>query len=327
MELTWWAIDPHVHCRGEEWSDEATIAGTIKLAISQGVGMIFNMPNVARPVTNRQRVQERLALVPKNQRKYYRLYVGLTGEEGQIDEAVWCYNNISEVIGLKMFAGKSVGDLSVIEEKDQRLVYRHLSEQRFKGVLAVHCEKESLLRPELWDPANPISHTWARPNEAEIVSVRDQIRFAKEERFTGHIHICHVSRSESVYLVNIAKKDGLRISCGATPHHLMCDQSMMDQEDGLVYKMNPPLRSQKSVLWLRVQLRAGEIDWIETDHAPHTLEEKMGLPYLSGYPSLELYREFVTEFLPGLGLSLPEIKALTRDNIIRIFGDKLDTTA
>lgn len=323
MIPSWRAIDPHVHCRDEEQSDKATIAGVLTLAHSQGVDMIFDMPNTARPVTNRERVKERLTLVPENERDNYRLYVGLTGEESQLEEALWCYDNILEVIGLKMFAGRSVGDLSVIDTRDQRMMYRWLAERKFGGVLAVHCEKEEFLNPKLWDPINPITHTWARMEIAEIASVQDQITSATVEGYAGRLHICHITCPLSVFLINEAKKAGSRISCGVTPHHLMWNNSMMNQEDGLIYKMNPPLREQKSVLELRKQLWAGAIDMIETDHAPHTSAEKQPPLCLSGYPSLELYGKFVTEFLPSFWLSQTQIKALTRDNILKVFGDKL----
>jgi dihydroorotase len=228
-----------------------------------------------------------------------------------------------------MFAGKSVGDLSITGMIGQRMVYYWLTDLNFTGVLATHCEKESLLRPDLWDPTNPISHCSARPKEAEIESVGDQIQFATEAGFAGWLHICHVSCPESVCLVDEARASGLRISCGATPHHLKWYCSMMDRgEDGLLYKTNPPLRSIESMAMLRNQLAAGMIDLIEVDHAPHTMEEKMGPPYLSGYPSLELYREFVTEFLPRrIGISAELVKALTHDNAIKIFGDKLKIAA
>jgi len=325
--LPWWAIDLHVHGRGENQSYKATIASVIELALSQGVGMIIDMPNVARPVINRERVYDRLALVPKNHRDCYCLFVGLTGEKEQIYEAVLCHNNIPEVVGFKMFAGKSVGDLSVVNEEDQRMIYRHLSERKFSGVLAVHCEKEDYLKPDLWNSDNPISHTWARPEEAEVESVRDQILLATEENFTGRLHICHVSCPDSVYLIDEAKTAGLQISCGVTPHHIMWDSSIMNRPDGLIYKMNPPLRRLESMLKLRDQLVAGMIDVIETDHAPHTVAEKQAPLCFSGYPSLELYGKFVTEFLPSLELSQDKIKALTRDNILRIFGDKLKFAA
>lgn len=321
--LSWWGIDPHEHDRGEEQSDKATIASTLILAHEQGIGTIFGMPNTARPVINRYRVWERLALVPEGERKNYRLYVGLTGDESQIIEALWCYDNIPEVIGLKMFVGKSVGDLSVIDIAKQRMVYRILAKHGFKGVLALHCEKEESMDSRIWDPDNPITHGWARPEIAENVSTGDQIEYALLEGFVGRLHICHVSSPMSVYIIETGRKMGLTISCGLTPQHAKWDERIMRRPDGLLYKVNPPLRPMQSVLEMRRMLVEGRINLIETDHAPHTAVEKGRPLCLSGIPSMTEYRKFVMEFLPSLGLTASAIKALTRDNVIEIFGDKL----
>ncbi len=115
----------------------------------------------------------------------------------------------------------------------------------------------------------------------------------------------------------------MRITCGVTPHHILWDDEMLKRPDGLLYKMNPPLRGKKDVDELRQYLREGKIDWIETDHAPHPIGEKLYPPYLSGYPSLYLYRDFVENFLPSMGLNMALIKQLTFENIYRTFEDKL----
>ena len=65
-------------------------------------------------------------------------------------------------------------------------------------------------------------------------------------------------------------------------------------------------------------LLEGKIDWIETDHAPHTREEKLGHPYLSGVSYLSSYREFLC-WLNQQGLTWPEIEKLTYWNIKKAF--------
>lgn len=316
--------DPHAHCRDEEQAYKATIASTLELADSQGVRMIFDMPNTHRPVIDESRVIERLALVPAAYKSNYRLYVGVTGDLDQLAEAVRCYDTIAPVVGLKMFAGKSVGDLSVTNEAQQLAVYRTLAKLGYRGVLAVHCEKEALLRPAIWDPTDPITHCSARPKIAEIESVKDQVRFASDAWFTGVLHVCHVSCPESIEVIEEGRRWGLRITCGVTPHHLMWNEWWMKRQDGLRYKMNPPLRSMEDVEALRQMVCAGRVSWIETDHAPHTQTEKSGPPYMSGYPSLELYNGLVEQFLPEtLGLTSSQIQAMTHDNIVEAFADKL----
>jgi dihydroorotase len=318
-------IDPHVHCRDQNWGYKATIASTLELATEQGVDFIFDMPNNDPLTIDENSLVNRLKYVPLGQESRYFYSLGLTKEPDQIEEVVKCYYKYPQVIDLKLFAGKSVGDLSVSDYEDQRTVYRTLAKLGFGGVVATHCEKESLMQPQIWNPEWPETHCYARPKYAEIVSVQDQINLAIETDFKGILHICHISCWESVRLVYQARKR-MRITCGVTPHHIMWDSSIMSSSDGLLYKMNPPLRDTETVRLLREYLCKGYIDWVETDHAPHTENEKMGLVeprYPSGYPSLTLYKQFVEEFLPNLGLTSEQIYNLTYRNIVRTFDPKL----
>ena len=260
--------------------------------------------------------------MPKKYKKKYFLYVGLTTDEPQIGEAVKAYEAFAQVIGLKLYASQSTGNLGVESLDSQRLVYRALAEAKYEGVLAVHCEKESCFKPHLWNPQMPLTHAYARPEVAEIESVRDQIALAGESGFGGILHICHISSSDAVLLVDKERKT-MRITCGVTPHHLLWNESKLREPDGLLYKMNPPLRSAASVKELREQLQRGKIDWIESDHAPHAREEKLGPPYASGYPSLTLYKDLIEEFLPSLGITKKQISSLTDGNIRKAFGRKL----
>lgn len=316
-------IDPHVHCRDGKQAYKETIGNVFEIAKRNGIEKIFDMPNTDPPITHEKNVLERLKLVPDKYKKDYYLYIGATSNISQLEEAIRCYNNYKEVIGLKLYAGKSVGDLAVIESDKQQIVYETLAKLNYTGVLAMHCEKESLLNSKLWDPKKPITHCYVRPPEAEIESVREQIDFAKHANFKGTLHICHVSCHESIDLIDAARSE-VRITCGATPHHLMWDEEWMNRPMGLIYKMNPPLRDFERVKKLRKQLIIGKIDWIETDHAPHTNKEKFNHPYFSGYPSLYLYNFCVNVFLPKIGISKKQIEDLTYNNIYETFKEKLD---
>ena len=85
-------------------------------------------------------------------------------------------------------------------------------------------------------------------------------------------HICHVSTKETVELVRRAKAEGLDVTCETTPHYLVFNDSML-QEDGR-FKMNPPIRSEEDRQALIAGLLDGTVDMIATDHAPHSAEEK-----------------------------------------------------
>jgi dihydroorotase len=254
-------IDPHVHCRDGNQSYKETIAHALSVAYRAGVSAIFDMPNTDPPITTYERVIERLDIATMAcSPVFYGLYVGVTADPYQIKDVVQCHKKFfrrmfisrdgrAGVVGLKMYGiypGKFAGDLAVVKEEEQQRVYKTLAKEGYDGVLVVHCEKESLFKPELWKSSDPVSHSYARPPQAEVESVKDQIRFATGYKFPGQLHIAHVSVPESVELVKRAKKAGkIKISCGVTPHHLILNtemQSRLNCKKGLLYKVNPPLR-------------------------------------------------------------------------------------
>jgi len=314
-------IDPHVHCRDGTQSHKETIAHVFKICDEQGVKKIFDMPNTEPPILTEQDARARLRLVPPKRKKDYYLYMGATADEVQLERAVRAYHKLPWVVGFKLYAGKSTGNLAVLEERNQRMIYRTLGKLGYAGVLVVHCEKERYMKNN-FDPSYPKNHAFNRPPRAEIESLKDQIRFAAQEKFKGRLHIAHVSCPESVLLVAAAKKK-MKITCGVTPHHLLWDETRLEGPDGLFYKCNPPLRDKKRVRKLRLLLKKGAIDWIETDHAPHALGEKFMHPYMSGYPSLYLYKFLRDQFMPSLGMTRRQIRNVTYLNIIKAFKSKL----
>ncbi|MFH1358456.1 MAG: orotidine-5'-phosphate decarboxylase [archaeon] len=310
-------IDPHVHFRDQEQNYKETIAHGLQLAKQQGVDIVFDMPNTYHPILTSEDVEKRLSFVPKDELNRYFLYIGATKDPEQLKQAIKLVQNNKHVIGIKMFAGKSTGNLEIINENDQKAVYKILSENNYTGVLAVHCEKESHIK-NIYNPEDPYTHALSRPKSAEIESLKDQINFAIETRFKGTLHICHVSCPESVELINNTKNQ-LKITCGITPHHLMFDDSKLQNQFGNFYKINPPLRNKQNVLELQKALKNNKIDWIETDHAPHTIGEKLYGPYPSGFPTLHIYKECIENFLPQLGISPEQIQNLTFNNIVKHF--------
>lgn len=109
-------------------------------------------------------------------------------------------------------------------------------------------------------------------NLAESVAVARELEVL---RFSGgKLHFAHISTKRSIELIKQAKKDGLNVTCETAPHYFsLCDEDIKTFE--AKYKMNPPLRSQEDKEAVIKGLQDGTIDVIATDHAPHTLEEKL----------------------------------------------------
>jgi dihydroorotase len=110
-----------------------------------------------------------------------------------------------------------------------------------------------------------------QPNAAESIIVQRDIELLRA--VGGKYHVLHVSTKESLNAIRLAKKEGLNITCEASPHHLvLTDEAVL--EHGTNAKMNPPLRKKADVLALQEALIDGTVDAIATDHAPHSKEEK-----------------------------------------------------
>lgn len=312
-------IGVHEHFRG--WGGKGTIEEWLNVAEKLGFKVICDMPNNIPPTISEETLLARLEAARKSRYKKvkYMAWIGLTADPWQIEEAVRLWRKYPEVAGLKMFAGKSTQSLALITEDEQRLVYQILARLKYKGVIAVHCEDEKYIFEKRYDPKKPWTHALARPKIAEIFSISQQIKLVKETGFPGWLHICHVSCHDSVEMIAIAKNKGICISCGITPHMLLYSIEQMEKMGrikSLLLKCNPPIRDEANRILLWKDLQNGKIDLIETDHAPHTVRDKLN--NASGVPGMLLLPKLYVE-MKKKNFTDKQIKELLRKNALRIF--------
>lgn len=136
-----------------------------------------------------------------------------------------------------------------------------------------HCQDEALTRDSVMNEGEMSTKLglvgW--PKEAEDIIVA---RNAILSRTTGaHVHCQHLSSAASVDIIRQAKKDGVRITGEASPHHITLEDQGLEAYD-TSFKMNPPLRTEADRKALIDGLLDGTIDCIATDHAPHADYEK-----------------------------------------------------
>lgn len=89
------------------------------------------------------------------------------------------------------------------------------------------------------------------------------------EYYQTRLHLCHVSTRGAIEAVQMAKLRGAPVTCEVTPHHLWFTNENCD------YRVNPPIRTADDVQALVDAIRAGVVDAIATDHAPHSEEDKL----------------------------------------------------
>ncbi len=319
-------IDPHVHLRDWNQKDKETVIHGMRVAASLGFTHLFDMPNTDPQCTSRDIILERLALGGEASEETgvsYHLYGGLTNNDEQIIEMVDTHSELFPlVIGLKMFLSHSTGNMGITDIEMQKHVMGVLASRHYKGVLALHAEKESLMKPDMYIPGHFETHSDARPGISEIESVHDIINIAGDCGFEGTLHIAHVSTLGTIEEVKKARACGMHITMGATPHH-----SLLTSSDARVHerylKMNPPLRTEEDRSALFSALLDGTIDWVESDHAPHTLPDKE--KGASGIPALPAMLLLMYQ-LKKHGADEMRLKSLFGNRAIEVFGlDKEDT--
>jgi dihydroorotase (multifunctional complex type) len=146
-----------------------------------------------------------------------------------------------------------VGGLSMVHPEDERML--NANEQRIRA----EGRTDGSIVPE-----------W-RSKDAEQVAVSTTLQIAKQTGVT--FWFAHLSHPELVDQVNHYKELGVDVYAESCPHYFYLTRE--DVEADAPYTMfTPPAREEtdRAELWER--LAAGEIDMINADHAPSTLEQK-----------------------------------------------------
>ncbi|WP_116716212.1 dihydroorotase [Euzebya tangerina] len=109
------------------------------------------------------------------------------------------------------------------------------------------------------------------PREAEEIMIARDLLLA--ERVGARIHVPHVTTRRGVGLIAEAKARGARVTADVTPHHLVLDESVLEDYETR-FKVRPPLRTPDDIAALRDGLQDGTIDAIASDHAPLPADDK-----------------------------------------------------
>jgi carbamoyl-phosphate synthase/aspartate carbamoyltransferase/dihydroorotase len=150
-----------------------------------------------------------------------------------------------------------------------------------------------------------IFKAWASPKPILLHAEADVIVTALEvAKTTGQkVHVCHVSQRSELEPILKARAEGVKVTCGVTPHHLF-----LTDEDarrmGNFGSVKPELKPQadQDYLWEHLS----DVDVIESDHAPHTVAEKEAGTF--GFPGLETTLPLV--------LQAEREGRLTRDDVL-----------
>ena len=272
-------IDPHVHLRTPGQEYKEDFTTGTSAALAGGFTTVLDMPNNLHPITTLERLEEKRKLASQQAVCDIGFYFASDG------------NNLAEfpkvkhlVKGLKLFLNHTTGDLLITDIAT------------VEKIVAA------------WPETLPILF---HAEEEKVVFV---VNLAK--KYKKPMHICHISSAFALQAIINAKEQGIPISCGVTPHHLFLTAKDREKPGGFA-TMKPELQTQQDVDFLWKHLDA--IDVIESDHAPHTIEEKQSTIPPFGVPGLETTLPLLLTAVHEHRVTINDIKRLCSENPARIF--------
>ncbi|MFJ4688587.1 dihydroorotase [Streptomyces sp. NPDC091377] len=260
-------VDLHTHLREPGREDSETVLTGTRAAASGGYTTVFAMANTF-PVADTAGVVEQVYRLGREHgycdvQPIGAVTVGLEGKKlaelGAMHESA---------AGVTVFSddGKCVDDAVMMRRALEYV-------KAFDGVVAQHAQEPRLTEGAQMNEGVVSAELglggWPAVAEESIIA-RDVLL---AEHVGSRVHICHLSTAGSVEIVRWAKSRGIRVTAEVTPHHLLLTDELVRSYNP-VYKVNPPLRTERDVLALREALADGTIDIVATDHAPHPHEDK-----------------------------------------------------
>ncbi len=259
-------IDMHVHLREPGFEHAETIESGSRAAAAGGFTSICAMPNT-KPVNDSATVTSYIVERARSHAVVNVFPVGAITKGSAGEELA--------AIG----AMKSAGAVAISDDglpvMNARVMRRAMEFARSYDLPVIqHCEDLNLSAGgDMHEGVASVR--WGLrgiPSASEDVMVARDIVLS---RLTGaRYHVAHISTRNSVAMVEEARRQGLPVTCEATPHHFALSDERMHPYDSN-YKMRPPLRSECDRAAIVDAIAAGTVSAIATDHAPHPGSEKM----------------------------------------------------
>jgi dihydroorotase len=258
-------IDVHVHLRDPGFPEKETIETGCKAAAAGGFTSVICLPNTNPVIDSPAVVQE---IDTKAARADARVHtvacgtVGMAGEQITDTGALLAAGAVGfSDDGVPIESAEIMKELLRRSEEHGFVVCPHVEDFRFTR--GGHMHDGAVSKRLGFDGMG---------SEGEAAMIERDIDLVRE--VGGKLHILHISVRRGIELVRKAKAEGLSVTTEACPHHFI-----LTDEDVPIYgtagKMSPPLRTADDREAVIEGLVDGTIDIIATDHAPHTVAEKL----------------------------------------------------
>jgi len=306
-------IDTQVHFREPGPNGAEDLESGSRAAVAGGVTSVFEMPNTNPPTSNFKEFNNKLNAAKNRMFCNYAFYFGATPDNMKELASV---NTLEGCCGVKLFAGSSTGNLLVSKEKDIEKVISNSSK-----IISVHSEDENILlsRKKFIKEGDVSSHPVWRNEECALESTKRVVGIA--EKYKKKIHILHVTTKQEIDFFS-KKRDNVTFEI--TPQHLTLFAPDCYEKLKTFSQMNPPIRTKDHHDRLWDAVKNSLVSTIESEHAPHTKEDKNkkypASP--SGMPGVQTLVPLMLNHVNNNKLTLNQFIKLVCENPCKIFGIK-----
>lgn len=260
-------VDLHTHLREPGFEDAETILTGSQAAAAGGFTAVSAMPNTD-PIADTAGVVEQIYRLGQTHEICDVFPIGAitVGSRGEQLAEIRAMNTSAAQTRIFSDDGNCLSSAILMRRALEYV-------KSFDGVIAQHAQDPELTVDSQVNEGVISSRLGLKgwPAVAEEAIIARDVLLA--EHVKSRLHICHVSTAGSVEIIRWAKARGIQVTAEVTPHHLLLTEDLVENYDPL-FKVNPPLRTQRDVEALRSALADGTIDVIATDHAPHPIERK-----------------------------------------------------
>ncbi len=264
-------IDDHVHFREPGLTHKADIQSESKAAIAGGITSFMEMPNTIPNVLTQELLENKYKIAAEKSLANYSFYFGASNDN--INEVL--KTNPKNVCGIKVFMGASTGNILVNDIDILNEIF-----SKSKLLVAVHCEDEEIIQKNInfykdkFGENIPIeNHPLIRSEEACYKSSALAVDLAK--KYNTRLHILHLSTAKELELFdNTIPLEKKKITSEVCVHHLWFNDGDYNKLKTKI-KWNPAIKTKNDQEDLFEGVLNNKIDIIATDHAPHTLDEKL----------------------------------------------------
>jgi len=270
-------IDDQCHFREPGLTHKANINTESTAAVAGGTTSFMEMPNTVPNTLTQELLQDKYDIGAKTSLANYSFYMGASNDN--IEEVL--KTDPKTVCGVKVFMGSSTGNMLVDNKETLEELF-----SKCKLLIAAHCEDETTIRnnmaiyKEKYGEDVPVTcHPEIRSEEACFLSSSLAIELAKKHN--TRFHLFHLSTAKEISLLeNKTPLKEKRITAEACVHHMWFSEEDYE-EKGAFIKWNPAVKKPSDRDAILQGVIDGYIDVIATDHAPHTVEEKLNTYFKS----------------------------------------------